>query len=111
MDQQIAEINRTHQREVAELERRYNQAHFAVLNENAKRTIEERGHFVSIEQFKPVVDAMQSQVNSLIAGAAALQGQEKGGDKLQANLIAITGFMFGLMGIALAVYLAVTSSQ
>lgn len=110
MDRQIAEINRLHQREVAEMERRYNATHFEVLNENAKRTIEERGHFVSVEQFKPIIDGMQNQINTLITRAAAVKGQETGGDKLQANLIAVAGFLFGLIGVGLAIILAVTGT-
>lgn len=90
-----------HQRELAETERRYNSAHFHVLNENAKRTVEERGHFVSKDEFDPFRDAV-------LEYQARRSGTREGGDRLLSTTIAVAGFLFGLTGIIIAVILAVT---
>jgi hypothetical protein len=72
-----------------------NQQHFEQLNENAKRTIEERGHFVSNEAFEPFRDSVTKQI-------AAQTGSTTGTDKTVSYVISGIGILFGIAGIAIA---------
>lgn len=94
-----------------------NQQHFKQLNENAERTIEERGHFVSIEAFKPFEENVIKQLtdirsrldigNPTIATIeqklAASAGRAMGSDKTVLYVVMATNFLFSLAGILIAV--------
>ena len=67
---------------------KYDDTHFAQLNENAKRTIEERGHFVSIEAFQP----FQRQVLDALASGI---GQKAGARE-------VLGYLLGASGVIIA---------
>lgn len=94
-DKEIAAERERHWRELREADVRYqalqqlsNDAHFAQLNENAKRTIEERGHFLSVEAFEPFRDTVTKQL-------AAAVGQSRG-------LAQLVGWLFGAVGLTIA---------
>jgi len=69
--------------------------HFEQLNENAKRTIEERGHFVSIEAFDPFRDRVNQQLDTQ-------EGQAKGSQltkgNVYASIISLPPVFGGLVG-------------
>jgi hypothetical protein len=56
-----------------ELERRNVSEHFHQLNENALRTIEERGHFVSREAYDPFAKQVLETLSAIAAGKRGAQ--------------------------------------
>lgn len=101
-DRDLANAREQHHRELREADRMLHAAqkeaygdHFDQLNENAKRTIEERGHFVSIETFEP----FQQQLNKFMATSG---GVTKGIDRTIAWVIAGTGIFVAVATIVVA---------
>lgn len=88
----FAEIQKL-ERELREAKEKYDDSHFAQLNENAKRTIEERGHFVSIEAYNP----FQRQVLDALSNGL---GQKAGAREVIAYITGVGGLL-----LALVVYL------
>lgn len=73
--------------------------HFRQLNENAARTIEERGHFVSVESFDP----FQKQVLAFMAREG---GITRGSDRAIAWAIAGMSTLIAIVSIVVGVILA-----
>jgi hypothetical protein len=94
-DRHYRELRATDQRAI-ELVQKYNDSHFLQLNENAKRTIEERSHFVSVEAFEPFREQTNKQLN-------VKYGEDTGTSQAIAWVIAGSGVLFGLVGIGIAV--------
>jgi hypothetical protein len=67
-------------------------AHFLLLNENAKRTIEERSHFVSQEAYEPFRERVSDELS-------LRQGHTSGTASVAYWLIAVTGILIGLGGL------------
>lgn len=78
----------THAREMTALQKEMYDGHFEHLNENAKRTIEERGHFVTKEAYEPTVAAFMKYM-------AKHEGQQSGASNTVMLGFAIAGFLFG----------------
>lgn len=77
--------------------RESNKDHFDQLNENAKRTIEERGHFVSVESFEP----FQNQVLEYMARSS---GASAGSDRLLSWVVAGVMAVIAAASVAVAIY-------
>lgn len=92
-----------HVREVMENRDETNQIHFHQLNENAKQTIEERGHFVSREMFDPFRDQVLQYMH-------AERGKQKGSSNVVAWVVSAAGVLFGLIGIFLAIWTRLASA-
>jgi hypothetical protein len=91
-----ADLKVTHLRELREADQKAldlvaknNALHFETLNENAKRTIEERSHFVSREAFDPFEKAVLTFINES-------RGKGQG-------LNAGWGYLVAAIGLALAI--------
>ena len=74
-DQELLKVREKHLRELREADLSYhklqtemNKVHFDQLNENAKRTIEERGHFLPVEVFEPFRDSVTKELASRTGG-------------------------------------------
>lgn len=101
-DEKLADLRETYLLRLREADQRYMELyekftdhHFAQLNENAKRTIEERGHFVSVDTFDP----WREEVTRTLA---AMGGSTKGSDKMVAWAIAALGIAIGVAGVVIA---------
>lgn len=94
LDEKLYDEREIHLREMLGLVAKFNDSHFAQLNENAKRTIEERGHFVSNEAFGPFKDAVLEQL-------AAQAGGTKGVDRF-------VGWAVAAASITVAIVVALT---
>jgi hypothetical protein len=92
---ELAEMRDRHLAEMRALEQKYNEVHFLQLNENAKRTIEERGHFVSVEAYAPFRDQILKFIN-------ATGGQERGSDRTIAYLVTAVSVLVALASLAVA---------
>lgn len=102
-DQKLADIREKYCKSLRDADEKYNKLigkmndiHFAQLNENAKRTIEERGHFLSVESFEPFKDSVLSQLH-------LKSGSSRGVDKTISYLIIINSVIFGIIGILIGI--------
>ena len=96
---EVADLKVIHLRELRESDQKAldlvaknNAQHFAHLNENAKRTIEERSHFVSMEAFTPFKEAVEKSLNQ---GEGKTFGLSQG----WAILIGAVGLLCGIVSI------------
>jgi len=103
-DQKLADERELHKREIDVLNKRYedllketNEIHFGQLNENAKRTIEERGHFPSNEAYEPFRDYVMKYIT-------AHEGISSGVDKSINLFIKANTVILGLIGLGLTIY-------
>jgi hypothetical protein len=103
-DAKLADERELHRREIDSLNKRYesllkesNEVHFEQLNENAKRTIEERGHFPSNEAYEPFRELVMKFI-------ASHEGVSSGIDKSIALFIKANTIILGLIGLGLTIY-------
>jgi len=103
-DEKLADERELHKREIDSLNKRYelllketNEIHFKQLNENAQRTIEERGHFPSNEMFEPFRDQVMKFISTH-------EGSSSGVSKTIGYLVIINSAILGFLGIGLVVY-------
>jgi diketogulonate reductase-like aldo/keto reductase len=85
-----------HLRELHALQAATNEIHFAQLNENAKRTIEERSHFVSGEAYEPFRDIVLKYM-------ASESGKQSGSATAIHWVVTGVSVLVGLVGMLLAV--------
>lgn len=69
-----------------------NETHFLQLNENAKRTIEERGHFLSVEAYEPFRDAVAKYM-------ATGEGKTTGSDITMGKIVTAISVAATLLGL------------
>ena len=96
---ELFDAERRHQRALREADQRavellqtFNASHFAQLNENAARTIEERGHFLSVEAFNPFKDMVLTALNRE-------QGRSQGTAAIVGYIIGAAGAVSGILGL------------
>jgi hypothetical protein len=85
-----------HLRELHALQASMNEIHFGQLNENASRTIEERGHFVSVEAYEPWREIVQKYM-------ARSAGKDAGSATAIHWVVTGVSVLVGLVGMLLAV--------
>ena len=66
--------------------------HFSQLNENARRTIEERSHFVSVDAYEPFREQVIKQLTLQL-------GQTQGSDITIGKIYAAIGVVGAILGV------------
>ena len=96
---EVADLKVIHLRELREADQKAldlvaknNAQHFEHLNENAKRTIEERSHFVSMEAFTPFKEAVNKSLSER-------DGKGFGLSQGWAILIGAVGLLCGVVSV------------
>lgn len=102
-DRELARELRNADREATRLQREVDQEHFAHLNEQAARSIEERSHFATVELVNGMKDAFTAFKEEISARLDRQLGEREGGRSSREGLRLNSVWALGAIGTAVTV--------